>query len=389
MRSPLKVFSTPLLCLLVAVVPLGLYPVIATDGDECATLASENADRCLRLNQVQVLGSHNSYKRYPAPELVSLLDLHREGWSRDINYEHRPLAGQLGLLGLRQFELDVFADSEGGLFANPAGGRLVNDPEIEANYDVMLAPGLKVLHSQDVDYRSSCLSLKLCLSEIRDWSLQNPTHLPIMIMIELKDAARADWGPIRYTTPVLFSAENIHDVDREILQVFDRSHIVTPDDVRGQHETLEQAVLADGWPTLARSRGKVLFALDNTGRHREMYLEGAPVLQTRILFVSAGPGHPAAAFIKMNDVMADEELIRAYVAAGYLVRTRSDIPVQEAVSGDTTRRNKALTSGAQYISTDYAEVSPFGSGYQVVLPKPGRCNPVSAPAGCRDEFLLE
>lgn len=357
--------------------------------DSCSDMTMDNADDCLRLNHVQVLGSHNSYKRFPYQGLVTLLDGHREGWSSDINYQHRPLTEQLQQLAIRQFELDVFADPEGGLYARPAGAVLSNDPELASYAAAMQAPGLKVLHSQDTDYRSTCMTFKRCLTEIRDWSLDNPDHLPIMILVELKDAARSDWGPLTYTKPVMFTADNVLEVDREIADVFEQQHLITPDDVRAGAPTLEQAVLMQGWPTLAESRGRILFALDNTGRHREDYLHGAPNLENRRLFVSAEPGHTAAGFIKMNDAMADADRIRSYIAAGFLVRTRSDIPMQEAVSGDTTRREQALGSGAQYVSTDFAEASPSGSGYQVVLPRPGRCNPVSAPIGCRDEFLQE
>jgi len=110
------------------------------------------------------------------------------------------------------------------------------------------------------------------------------------------------------------------------------------------------------------------------------------------MFVSAEPGHPAAGFIKMNNAIADHALIRRYVARNYLVRTRSDVPTEEARSGDTTRRELALGSGAQYISTDYIEPSPFGSGYQVVLPDSNgiaRCNPASAPIGCLPQYFNE
>lgn len=374
--------------LLLAVPPLAM----AADGSDCSALTAQNSDQCLRLNHVQVLGSHNSYKRLPADELITLLDSYREGWADDISYEHRPLAEQLDVLGLRQFELDVFADPQGGLYAEPAGGVLIDDPELAQNRAVMQAPGLKVLHSQDLDYRSTCLTLITCLTEIRDWSVQNPSHLPIMILLELKDAPRQDWGPISYTTPLTFDASNIFFVDTEIWQVFERSHVITPDDVRGEHNTLNAAVLTDGWPTLAHSRGKILFALDNTGRHLRDYLSRSPVLADRALFVSAAPGHPAAAFLKMNNVIADGAAIRSLAAAGYLIRTRSDVPSHEARTGDTTRRDLALNSGAQYVSTDYAEPSPLGSDYQVVLPDTGgvaRCNPVSAPPACRHEFLSE
>lgn len=384
-------FTVP--ALLAGALLLPFAPVtLAADAADCAALSSANAERCLRLNHVQVLGSHNSYKRFPADELISLLNGYRDGWANDISYQHRPLPEQLEVLGIRQFELDVFADPDGGLFAEPAGGMLINDPELPRNRAVMETPGLKVLHSQDLDYRSTCLTLVVCLTQIRDWSTQNPSHLPIMVMLELKDAARQDWGPLNYTTPLRIDADNIFTVDEEIWQVFERSHVITPDDVRGDHDTLNAAVMEDGWPTLAQSRGKVLFALDNTGRQLGDYLSRSSVLADRALFVSAEPGHPASAFLKMNNVIADGQAIRAYAAQGYLVRTRSDVPSHEARTGDTTRRELALDSGAQYISTDYAEPSPLGSDYQVMLPDTdgvARCNPVSAPAGCRSDMLAE
>ncbi len=369
-----------------------LSVTLAAEADPCAVITANNADQCLHLNHVQVLGTHNSYKRFPPPALITLLNDFRAGWADDISYQHRPLPEQLELLGIRQFELDVFADADGGLYSQPAGGLLIDDPELAHNRAVMDAPGLKVLHSQDLDYRTTCLTLIACLTEIRDWSAQNPSHLPIMIMLELKDGARQDWGPLTYTTPQIIDADNIFTVDEEIWQVFDRQHVITPDDVRGDYESLNAAVMDRGWPTLAQSRGKVLFALDNTGRHLSDYLSRSAVLSERALFVSAEPGHPASGFLKMNNVIADGEAIRTFASQGYLIRTRSDVPSHEARTGDTTRRDLALASGAQYISTDYAEPSPLGSDYQVMLPGTegiARCNPVSAPPGCDSDWLTE
>ena len=369
-----------------------LSPSYVQADAACEQLSDDNAQQCLRLNQLQVLGTHNSYKRWPLTDLITLLDTYRAGWARDISYEHRPLPEQLELFNVRQFELDVFADPEGGLYADPAGSRLVTDADVAGDRTVMQTPGLKVLHSQDTDYRSTCLTLVLCLEQIRDWSLANPAHLPIMVMIEFKDGARQNWGPVEYVEPVAFDQSLLLEADSDIWQVFERSHVINPDDVRGGYATLEQAIVEQGWPTLAESRGKVMFAMDNTGRHRDEYLAGAPTLQSRALFVSAEPGHPAAGFIKMNNALDDHALIRDYVARNYLVRTRSDVPTEEARSGDTIRRELALGSGAQFVSTDYVEPSPFGSGYQVVLPDSNgiaRCNPVSAPVGCLPAYIDE
>ncbi|MDR9447335.1 MAG: phosphatidylinositol-specific phospholipase C1-like protein [Balneolaceae bacterium] len=358
---------------------------------DCAEVNAENRPECIRINHIQVLGTHNSYKLKPHPELVSEINKSLDGWSRNIDYEHRPLAEQLGELGIRQFELDVFADTAGGLFSEPAGA-LISGDEAFLNVEEMAKPGLKVLHGQDLDYRTSCMTLISCLSEIKEWSSANPSHLPLFIMIEAKDGVMEDRGPLKFTKPVVFTDELLHGIDDEIREVFVREHLITPDDVRGGYETLEEAITTIGWPTLAESRGKVMFALDNTGRHKDLYLSGSPNLENRVLFVSSEPGEPTAGFIKMNNVLDQGDRIKEYTAAGFLVRTRSDIPTEEARSGDTTRRDLALESGAQFISTDYPEQSPYGSGYIVTLPGvkgPARCNPVTAPEYCEKGLLDE
>lgn len=82
--------------------------------------------------------------------------------------------------------------------------------------------------------------------------------------------------------------------------------------------------------------------------------------------------------------------IRTLVRAGYLVRTRTDVPAVDARADDTTRRDAAFLSGAQYLSTDFYVVDPeVGTDYVVVLPGGGelddgavRCNPVNAPVAC-------
>jgi hypothetical protein len=94
----------------------------------------------------------------------------------------------------------------------------------------------------------------------------------------------------------------------------------------------------------------------------------------------------------MNDAIDSYEEIKERVAEGYLIRTRSDIPLHEGRTGDTRRLVAALTSGAQFISTDFPEQSTFGTDYIVKFPEsvnPGRCNPLSAPITCRDYFLTE
>jgi hypothetical protein len=363
-----------------------LAPDTSATLAECSPMTANNIHDCVRLNEIQVLGTHNSYHIAPAPPMMTVLGAR----ARDIEYTHRPLAEQLSQLGIRKFELDVFADPEGGRFAEPAAFRMAKG--LEPIDDDLRQPGFKVLHTQDTDYRTTCRSLKSCLTIIRDWSRSNPWHVPIMVMIEAKDAEAKDPDGIGFVKPIRIGVAEFRALDQEIRSVFDDNHVITPDDVRGRHRTLAEAVQTDGWPRLRAARGRVLFALDNTDDHRTDYLQGNRSLEGRVLFVSAEPGDPAAAFIKMNEALGpDEERIRENVRRGYLIRTRADIPTQEARSGSTVRREAAFRSGAQYVSTDYPEPSPFGSGYIARLPGaerlPARCNPVNAPAGCRDEWL--
>ena len=359
---------------------------VARPTADCSRITLQNTDDCVRLNQIQLLGTHNSYHVAPPPSLLEALGSR----ARDIDYTHRPLVEQLSELGIRKVELDVFADPEGGRFAEPAAFRMVKGlqpigPELRQR-------GFKVLHTPDIDYRTTCVTLKACLTTIREWSRSHRGHVPIMVMIEAKDTPLDDPKGLGFVQPIPIGVAELRALDAEIRSVFDDDHVITPDHVRGTHQTLAEAIRISGWPTLRTARGRILFALDNTDAHRDAYLRGNPSLEGRMLFVSSAPPEPSAAFIKMNEALGEEEQrIREQVRIGFLIRTRADIPTVEARNGSTARRDAAFRSGAQYVSTDYPEPSPFGSGYLARLPgserRAARCNPVNAPSGCRDEWL--
>jgi hypothetical protein len=344
----------------------------------------------MRLNHVQVLGTHNSYHIEPRPALLALIASIDPLAAASMEYTHPPLDEQFGPLGIRQVELDVFADPDGGLFAVPLGPVFLGSPDpIKPE---LLAPGLKVLHAQDIDFETRCLTFVSCLDTIKAWSAANPGHLPLMVLVEAKDEPiplPPGFPPL--TVPEPFGAEALDEIDAGIRSVFPDDQLITPDDVRGDRATLEQAVLKDGWPTLNESRGRLLFALDNIDAKRDAYLAGHPSLAGRVMFTSSPPGSPESAFVKVNQPLGNEALISELVAAGYIVRTRADANTLEARSGDTVRRDAALASGAQFVSTDYPEPDPdFSTGYLVEIAggANARCNPVLSPPGC-DSSALE
>jgi hypothetical protein len=334
----------------------------------------------LRLNDIQALASHNSYKRAIEPPLLEAL-LERAGPRMlGLDYAHPPLAEQLDA-GLLKLELDVFHDPAGGRYAAPGGLELVRGLGAEPapfDVDALRAPGFKVLHVQDIDFRSQCATLQRCLAELRAWSDAHPGHLPVAISINAKQT------PLRGmagTTPLPFDAAAWDALDAE-LRAGLGDRLLEPDEVRGASPTLRRAVRRRGWPLLDAVRGRFLVVLDERMDVLEGYLDGHPVLDGRSMFAIVPEDHPAAAFLILNDPVAEAERIRAAVRAGYLVRTRADADTREARSGDVSRRDAAFASGAHFVSTDYYRPDPrFRTGYRVALPGgvTVRCNPVRRP----------
>ena len=346
--------------------------------------AAPDADESVRINQIQVIGTHNSYHAGLAPSEARLLQQNNPRLYQALEYRHRPLDQQLSS-GVRQIELDIYADSEGGRYAQPRGPAAVaaaglpKDPDFDPQ-GLMKKPGFKVMHVQDLDYRSSCQQLIACLKVVRAWSRAHKKHVPIFILLETKQSEL----PPQYHArpPEKFTAATFDALDAEIRAVFNADELIMPDQVRGKHATLEEAVLQNGWPTLAAARGKVMFLMDQRPVG-PVYLQGHPALRGRIIFTNAEPGQPDCAFTEENE--GSQEEIAALVRKGYLVRTRTDADTQQARTNDTARREIALASGAQILSTDYPNSEPSQwTSYSVGLPGGAvvRCNPVNGPPSC-------
>ena len=239
-----------------------------------------------RLNEIQLIGTHNSYHSGPGASELALLRKRNPKAADSLEYRHLPLVEQLDM-GVRQFELDVFGDSKGGLFADPAGPKMVARAGLPADppFDpegVLKKPGFKVIHVQDIDFRSNCQPLVNCLSVLRDWSNAHPGHLPIFVFIENKDGKPKEEG---YVTPEEITAATFDALDAEIRSVFPAEKLLTPDDVRGAFPSLELAVLRKGWPTVEAARGKFIFLLDQE-RVTPIYTMGRSALEGRVMFTN-------------------------------------------------------------------------------------------------------
>lgn len=347
-----------------------LAGIIALGG--CVGAAA--LDACQpRMSDIQTIGSHNSYKLAIPPRELALLEAQAPQWALALDYAHIPITEQLDL-GMRQVELDVFYDPEGGRYADPLAPKLVDNDFDTTDLD---QPGFKVLHVQDVDPRSSCALFIQCLSEIKTWSEENPDHVPILILINAKQVPIELPGA---TLPLKFDGAAFDELDAEIRSVFEGDALISPDTIRGNAPTLRDAVLGDGWASLDQSRGKVFFALDEGPDVIDVYRRGLASLDGLAMFVNSSDATASdAAYFTINDPVTDAEKIAARVQQGFIVRTRADADTREARTGDRTRLDAALASGAHYVSTDYYQPRTEWSDYVAQLPAGDtvRTNPLS------------
>ena len=175
-----------------------------------------DADAQTKLNEIQVIGSHNSYHIGLAPSETKWLTGLNPKSAQGLDYQHPSLDVQFDN-GVRQVEIDIYADVQGGRYAHPANQKMITDAGLPADppFDpngVFLKPGFKVLHAQDIDYRANCQPFTGCLTTILNWSKAHPGHLPIFVLIETKEGkGRPFQQETEHFTPAVFD-----DLDKEI-----------------------------------------------------------------------------------------------------------------------------------------------------------------------------
>ncbi|KAH8728125.1 PLC-like phosphodiesterase [Phaeosphaeriaceae sp. PMI808] len=355
----------------------------------------------IRLNHIQVIGTHNSYHREITLAERAVFEKYVPS-PEDYYYSHAELPIQLEHQSVRSFELDLHSDEKGGLYYPPAAWKLSNLTNATAPFDgeVFKKPGIKVFHVTDFDPDSICHTFIDCLKSLKKWSDVNKHHVPILIDLELKtDAPACLLGGVCPGEATNWTLPRLLNVDAEILSVFSKSQLIRPDDVRKGGLTLEQSVLKYGWPRLHDVRGRFLFFFDNDPKPsdpnspRELYRAAAPSLQNRAVFTNSLEGSPDGAIIKYNEPRGNgTAVIQDLVKKGYIVRTRSDIPIGTVKNKTIEMRDLAFKSGAQIVSTDfpvYGMSARWGWDFVVRFKKRrvARCNPVVAPKGCNDDDL--
>ncbi len=298
----------------------------------------------LRINQLQYIGTHNSY--HVRKQASS---------TRDWNYSHPPLDVQLDH-GVRSFELDPH----------------YKNGEFE------------VFHVPIVDEGTTCRRLSDALATVRKWSEAHPRHVPVSFLFEIKkEGPRLD---SRIRMPDAAALDHLDQVLREGVST---ERLIAPDDVRGGAATLREAIEKTGWPTLAASRGKVLFILHDDNAMRELYTKEHPSLASRVMFVRSDATRDDGATLVLDNPRSPD--IPRLAKAGYFIRTRADSDLLKDPTRAQSRRDAALASGAHILSTDFPAGEAHESGYVVEFAggAPARANLVNAPEDLRGQPILE
>lgn len=368
----------------------------------CAvTGARDSRTGSVRVNELQFIGTHNSYHIQPDPEVFALMratgyqesaEWTAQALEKALSFTHPPIREQLDM-GLRVFEFDVHDDPEGGRFAEPGMLKALG-PEVAARLEpvdpegALRIPGFKVFHTADTDVRSQCLQFTRCLQAIRDWSLDNPGHMPVFVQIETKEGRKPVLaGAYEPADPAAFTRESWLRLHEEILSVFPRESLFVPGELQGAFASVNAAVRARGWPQVSALQGRVVFLLLDDAEPQDAYVALIGEGVEPLLFVSRGETDPHTAWLIRPKPR--REVIRPLVEAGFLVYTRADANSVEARRADATRAREALASGAQLISTDYPVPNPelgpykvrFGGGYV-------RCNTLLRRDGCGPQGQL-
>ena len=331
----------------------------------------------LRLNQIQVVGTHNSYKVAIDTALMSIIRKKNPGAARSLSYAHLPITEQLNR-GARNLELDVYYDPKGGRYADPYGLALLKEKGLPYKpFDPshkMMEPGLKIFHIPGIDFRSHHLLFRDQLRELRAWSEAHPHHIPVFITMNTKDG---HVDIMHVTQPLTFTETALDSVDVELKKYLGADQLITPDMVRRKGMTLRESVTEYGWPSLDRMRGRFLFILDQHGEKMQRYIRHHPSLRGRMMFVDAPESYPEAATMIINNPIADLSQIQRMVREGFIVRTRADANTKEAREDSYSRWEAAKRSGAQIITTDYIVPSlTFHSSYHVGFANIYRDDPV-------------
>jgi len=302
----------------------------------------------LRINQMQMRATVNSYHDFVFDVLP------------EVAWRHpRPIEQVQS--GIRVFDFDVAGDRVSWINIKPQTVEWAGDAVNNCGF------------VRDGEFISGALNT--CLRDLRNWSDAHPDHPLIIVLIS--EADRFDQPP-----QLMWQLD---DLESHILIGLDRERLLVPADLRGEHPSVWAAIQADGWPTVAATRGKFMVVLNDRGPTRLTYLmEGGADPDDRLMFIIGDPDlagdealgdevvftfEPSGLWDFETD-MAHLERMRELIARGFLVH---------AITDDPEKAGQLRREGVHLVGTRFPD-EVFGPAGE----HPTACNPVTAPVWCDD-----
>lgn len=272
-------------------------------------------DDTTKLNEMQMLATHNSYKKTGVPLgrlFVGLGDSFDE--ARALKYGYHQLTEQFES-GIRSMEFDL---------------RLRKDQ-------------FMLTHVPLVDNSSVAPNFSLALEEIKLFSEHNPDHIPIIILLEIK----SDWMILDHALQTI-ETEDLEKLNTLLVDQLG-NHLFQPNEMIQTGLTLKETIQTTGWPSVTSLLGKVVFVL-HPGSFTDMYYQMDTTLQTLPMFIGIDSNNTTkdyASFVVHND--PDIDAIKALVDDNFIVRTRID----SNLVFEDQRYQDAISSGAQILTSDF------------------------------------
>ncbi|MBQ7596647.1 MAG: hypothetical protein IJU45_08290 [Clostridia bacterium] len=290
------------------------------DGDLKSDLESG-----VRFNELSFVATHNSYQTESLPEFRGIyhnLSKLTFGLVKDkkSSLDSETLTQQLSV-GIRSFEMDI-------------------ETKVTGN-DISFV----CMHSPVTDMTTNSYDFALALKEIYMWSENNPSHLPVTIIIEPKKMTL----PVNDLKP--FKLKYAKELDSFLRNALGEK-LLTPADILGSYESFGQMRANNGWPQIKDMLGKVLVLLHDT-TVTEKYIKLDKSVKTQAMFPMLRYNdrkRDCASFLLINDpddaLKHSEEIVDEY---NLIMRTQADTYTNYS----DERLDKALRSRAQIMSTDY------------------------------------
>ena len=324
----------------------------------------------IRLNDIRIVASHNSYKKKPHPKVLKFLSKFQDKLGEQnnpnfIDYGHLTFEEQFTDYGIRGVELDVNYDPKGGHYRRRRVNLFIFGQKQRVKNRSMKKPGFKLLHISDVDFETNYLTLIDGLQAIKDWSQKNANHIPIFVNIEAKGSHPADESKtlrnLGFKKCIPLDTIAYQKLESEISTVFSPNDIYKPSDFKSGYASISDRVQDIGWPFLSECRGKVIFILEGNNQH--LYRS----FNQPLMFYYGEPNDANTAFLLRNHSQGNERRMSEQ-SAKFMIRTRSDAGTVQSRDNNYSMWESALKSNAQIISTDYYRTDERWSTYKVGFP---------------------